>query len=486
LLAAAPLHAEEAFLTLTRTALSEKDLPTNTETLTPSDFNGWSAETAGEAAERMTSVQVSPVGGLGSVQTAQIRGATTEQNLLLIDGRPVGGIAFGGSQDMTEIPVEAIDRIEVVRGGVSALYGPNAMGGVLDVITRRGSEKATADAEYDYGSYGRNIFRASGGGKSGPLDFFVYGDTQHEDGFRQNSQADTLNAGGNVGVTLSNASRLTVDGSEYQSAVGVPGQIFIPTNQFNNDAERQATTPDAKQYTDTKALRFAYTEPLPAESQLSLKAWGSERRIIYKDDFSNTDRFEGSHGAEAQFDLPLGFVVGGDFIHDREDSTDHLTPSNTFIRFAENYAFFAQDTMKWKMITLIPSGRFDHHTAFGDTSNPRVQALADATPWLRFSGSSARSFRAPTIDDLYYPHTDFGAFADPFSGRYTDFTYQGNPGLKPETAWTYDAGFELYDDRASLQATYFRANVTNLIQTIDTFTTHSGTGADPTWKRRRL
>ena len=165
-----------------------------------------------------------------------------------------------------------------MRGGVSALYGPNAMGGVLNVITRRGTDKPTADAEYDYGSYGRNIFRASAGTKSGPLDVFVYGDTQHEDGFRQNSQADTLNVGGNVGVVLPGASKLTVDGSEYQSQIGVPGQIFIPTNQFNNDAERAATTPDAKQNTDTKALRAAYTVPLPDRViEMSLKAWGSQR-----------------------------------------------------------------------------------------------------------------------------------------------------------------------------------------------------------------
>jgi outer membrane receptor protein involved in Fe transport len=60
-----------------------------------------------------------------------------------------------------------------------------------------------------------------------------------------------------------------------------------------------------------------------------------------------------------------------------------------------------------------------------------------------------------------------------------DSTYQGNPNLRPETAWTYDAGFELHNDDASFKATYFRANVTNLIQTINVYTTNSGTLADP-------
>jgi len=156
-------------------------------------------------------------------------------------------------------------------------------------------------------------------------------------------------------------------------------------------------------------------------------------------------------------------VVGGNFIHDREDSTDDVTPANNFIRSVDNWSLFAQDTMKWNMFTLIPSGRFDHHGQFGQTSNPRVQLLADTTPWLRFSGSAARSFRAPTIDELYYPFTDFGTFNG------TDFTFQGNPNLKPEKAWTYDAGFEVHVQEYAFKATYFRANVTNLIQAVNNF-----------------
>ncbi len=479
-----PGPKNEVFVTLTRTDISQKDLPSNTQVLTPEEFKGWSAQTAGEAARRMTSVQVNSVGSLGSVQTMQIRGASTSQNLLLIDGRPVGGVAFGSSQDLTEIPVEQIDHIEVVRGGASALYGPNAIGGVLNVITRRGPSDGNTEtsAGYEYGSYGRAIFRANLGSKTGPVDYFLYGNSQHEKGFRANGQADTQNVGANLGFNLFDKARLTVDGSFYEGETGVPGLSFISPNQFNNDIERRATTPHAKQDTDTKALRTALAVPLPMNSLVTARFWGSQRSVIFKDDFSNTDLSQISKGGSLQAELPLGFMVGGDFIHDHEDNTDHLTTTNSFGRFAENYGFFAQDTMKWKIFTLIPSGRFDHHSAFGSTANPRVQAMADATPWLRFSGSSARAFRAPTIDDLYYPFTDFGTFAndftDPFS-RNTRFTYQGNPNLRPETAWTYDAGIELHNESASIKATYFRANVRNLIQTVNTFTLHSGTFLDP-------
>ena len=201
------------------------------------------------------------------------------------------------------------------------------------------------------------------------------------------------------------------------------------------------------------------------DSKMSVTLWDSQRRIFYKDpdSFVDTARYEYSKGAETQFSLPLGLTVGGNFITDREDSGDNITPANSFIRSVDNWSVFAEDTMRWKMLTLIPGGRYDHHEQFGDTTNPRVQLLADAMPWLRFSGSAARSFRAPTIDELYYPFTDFGVFDG------VDSTFQGNPNLQPEKAWTYDGGFEIHVQDYSFKATYFRANVTNLIQSVNNF-----------------
>lgn len=142
--------------------------------------------------------------------------------------------------------------------------------------------------------------------------------------------------------------------------------------------------------------------------------------------------------------------MGGNFIHDREDVQDFITPSNSFIKFVENWGIFAQETFRSGPFSVIPSGRYDKNSQFGDTANPRVQAMVDATDFLRFSGAAGRSFRAPSIDDV-----------TPQPG----FNYLGNPDLKPETAWTYDAGFELHKSSVSLQATYFRANISNLIQT---------------------
>ena len=161
--------ASEAFVTLTRTSMPQsKTFRPIRKRSRPMILTAGRLKQAGQAAERMTSVQVLPIGGLGSIETARrFAGPARAKTSSADRWSPRGGnCLFGASQDLTEIPTEDIDHIEVVRGGISALYGPNAMGGVLNVITRRGSsEKPAADAEYDYGSYGRNIFRGSAGAK---------------------------------------------------------------------------------------------------------------------------------------------------------------------------------------------------------------------------------------------------------------------------------------------------------------------------------
>lgn len=461
------------FVTLTRTAYQADALPTSAEVVKPETFKKYDAQNAGEAIANETDVQELPinaVGGLSGAAVASIRGASSAQTLVLIDGRPMEGFALG-TADLSEIPTEEIDHIEIVRGGASALYGPNAMGGVINVITKRAQYHGLpiSDVGYETGSYGRQGFTLDFGSRSGPLDYYFYGDNKWISGFRSNSDDRQYNVGGNLGYSMGKAGKLLFDLSSYHNDAGIPGPncgpndpfcltgIPLPPNAFNNKDEKPASSPTARQDVITDYVRTSYLLPLPADSLLTLRAFGMQREVQYMDpddpnpfNVSDTDRHEQDKGTEAQLALPYGLLFGGNFLHDREDNTDLITPSNTFIRSLDNWGVFGQDTLKQGPFTLIPSGRFDHNSQAGDSKNPRIQLIADATDWLRFSGSAGRSFRAPTIDELFYVSPG----------------YVGNPNLLPETAWTYDSGFELHQDSTSFQATYFRANVSNLIQAV--------------------
>lgn len=451
----------DVFVTLTRSAYALKDLPFNAQTVKPAVGQAYDAQNVGDVLSRVTSVSVAPQWGLGGSRLAGIRGATSNQTLVLIDGRPVGGVGLSASQDLAEIPQEQIDHIEIVRGGVSALYGPNAIGGVINVITKRATYegKPVSDIGFEMRSYDNQSYRLNFGSRYGPVDYFFFGNRQVESGFRDNSDARTHNLGGNVGVSMGKAGKLQFDVATYHALAGVPGQqsTNIPPSQYNNSREKAASTPDARQETDSAYLRTSYMLPLPMDSLATLRLFGSQRQVQFEipSYFVDTDRHEQSKGGEAQFNLPLGLMAGGSFVRDRLDSDDFITPSNHYIARVENWGLFLQDEMKWKMLKLIPSVRHDKHSVAGESTNPRVQLVADATDWLRFSASAARSFRAPTIDDLFTPFTDFGG----------GYSYVGNPNLKPEKAWTYDAGFQVGSDSTSVRIGYFRSNISNLIQT---------------------
>lgn len=441
------------FITLTRTAFPITQLPTSADIVTPERFEKVDAQNAGEAIAKETGIQTLPLGLLGSVLTAGLRGSPDAQVLVLQDGRPLSGVSLK-SPDLSQIPVESIDHIEILRGGSSALYGANAVGGVINIITKRATYpgRPVSHVSYETRSFGAQVYRLNFGSRKGPADYFFYGNQQWESGFRDHSDARSYNVGGNFGLSMGHAGKFLFDASSYHINAGVPGFLSVAPNQFNNELEKMASSPNARQTTDVQYVRTSYLLPLPADMLLALRLFGSQKEVDFADPGpaspSSTDRNEQSKGGEVQWNLPLGLLAGGSFIRDREDNLDRLVSTNSFIRSVENWGVFLQENFRWNFLTLIPSGRYDHHSQFGDTLNPRVQLLADANPWLRFSGSAARAFRAPTIDDLYF----------------TTPTNIANPNLLPEKAWTYDAGFEIHPDSHSLRVTYFRANVSNLIQ----------------------
>src|SRR5437879_7207080 len=191
------------FVTLTRSAFPQNALPTNVDVVTPEIFQKFDAQNAGEAISRQTSVQILPIGRLGSLVTVRLRGSSSNQTLVLLDGRPVEGVALG-TPDLSEISVEQIDHIEIVRGGVSALYGPNAMGGVINILTKRATYTGApvSHVGYERASYVRRIYQLDFGSRLGPVDYFFYGNQQWESGFRDNSAARQHNMGGNLGAAM--------------------------------------------------------------------------------------------------------------------------------------------------------------------------------------------------------------------------------------------------------------------------------------------
>ena len=215
---------ENALFTLTRTTLAKKDWPANAEIVTMDDIRLFGARNAGEAVSRLAGVLVLPQGEPNAPLGAGIRGGTDRQTLVLVDGRSVSGIDLDPA-DLTEIPLEQIDHIEIVRGGMSALYGPNASGGVINVISKRAAYTGLplSHVSYEARSYSSHQTRLDFGTRWDRVDMTFYGNAHRLSGFRDNTDTRLTNIGGNIGVSLGAAGKLQVDMANFHRHTGDPG-----------------------------------------------------------------------------------------------------------------------------------------------------------------------------------------------------------------------------------------------------------------------
>ena len=200
-----------SFITLTRTLIPDRSVAANADSVFPENARAFDAQNAGEALSHATGLLFQPQGASGYPLNAGIRGASAGQTLVLMDGRPMEGAALGAA-DLSEIPIEQIDHIEIVRGGLSALYGPNAMGGVINVITKRAVYRGfpISHVSYEGASYGRQTYKLDYGSRQGPVDYFFFGDQQCQSGFRSNSDNSQYNIGGNAGVSMGGAGKISL------------------------------------------------------------------------------------------------------------------------------------------------------------------------------------------------------------------------------------------------------------------------------------
>ncbi len=187
--------------------------------------------------------------GNGKTASVDIRGfgeTGTLNVLVLVDGRRVNDIDLSGV-DWTQISLDQVERIEIVRGSGSVLYGDNATGGVINIITKRPEKPFSTQAEGVAGSYGYYKGGASAGGKWGPLSAILSASYQDTDGYRENGFLKAKDVGGKIIYDLNENISFNLSGSFHQDDSGLPGGL--PKAIY--EVDRRATlAPDDKAKTD--------------------------------------------------------------------------------------------------------------------------------------------------------------------------------------------------------------------------------------------
>jgi len=426
----------EVVVTATRIEQPAAGLPVTINVVKAEEITASQSRNVGEALSLLPGVVVKTQGSLGALTSVRVRGATSTQVLVMVDGRPLNS-AQSGTVDLADIPVADVERIELLRGPGSSLYGAYALGGVINIITKKGGGPARTEVSSAAGSLGTSNYNLSHSGGEGKLGYTFDIDKTSSDGFRPNSAYDADSYSARADLSLDKASSLTLSLQKLNATKGVSGSETWPT-------------PYATQWNDNNYLSLRYDRSDTGGKSFA-NIFFHQDNLRYRDDDpfwpTNTRHDNDALGLTLQRDSALGatghLVYGLDWRHDNIDSLDLGRHS------AVTRAAYVQGEMAaTDRLTVIAGGRYDSHSIYGSQFSPRVGATYRLGGSL-IRASAGQGFRPPVFQDLYWNEPPYMV---------------GNPDLQPERSNAYELGLERELFNTSTRFTLFRQDVKNLIR----------------------
>jgi len=444
---------KEVVVTATRTETDASNVSAFVTVVRPEDLPV-RPKTATDMLKAVPGLRISQYGGGLSLAPPSIRGSSANQVLIMIDGVRLNS-ARGDGVDLSDIPADIIDRIEVVRGGSSALYGSDAIGGVINIITKRGTQRPSTTLSLTGGSF--DTFGATVS-HSADLEKLAFALSLH---YAESEGDFPYEFRGTQTKRIQNGS-YTARGAFVRGSYRLGPGTQLGLTHILNDSDKhlpgriEFPTPDAEQKNQWSLTTLVLEQKdfLAKGLSASLTAhWRAEHLSYYDPMFVGRDP-SGYSGHRTGAELLLCYSAGLHqlitFAASASDEKQNSVNSGTHTRttssvFLQNLVSLLDDK-----VILTPAARLDRYSDVGRSFNPKLGVCLKPLPFLSFKANASRSFRVPGLDDLYWPRSAFTA---------------GNPDLEPEKCHNWDAGFELrIEDSVRLEAAYFLNRAKNLIQ----------------------
>lgn len=397
--------------------------------------------------------------GTGRSREASIRGMGGGHTLILLDGRRITG-GYNAIVDLKQIPVLLIDHIEIVRGPGSALYGSEAAGGVINIITSQPPQQteAAVDARGGVGLAAEQSLQGQVGTAAGPLRATIAAAHGKQDGWD-----DAAEAGQEVDDTQ-------LDTVYTRAAVDLaPGQVLSlggEWGEFQRDGQRYYMNAERKRAGDEKRIGGYLQYELAADTpyRAMVRVYGNQSKGSYQ--FSPTA--PSGNADENQRELlqletrgsyqvvnGLTLTAGGELRWETLEG-DQLSSYDDDHKSDQIKAMYGQfDWSPNAWLNLVGSLRFDDYANSGSQVTPRLVASVFIPSGKLWAGYG-QGFRAATLDELY---------GQVYRRQGKDL-YLGNEDLDPETSDSFEAGAELHNQRVRGQLVYFHNRVEDLIDLV--------------------
>ena len=394
-----------------------------------------------ELLARQPGVEIVQNGGPGAVAGVFLRGANRGQTLVLIDGVRIAS-SSAGATSLEAIPLDQIDRIEILRGPASSLYGADAIGGVVQVFTRRGTGAPTGNASAGYGTYRTWDARAGVSGATGRVQYALQAAAKSSNGFSTitNPANFLFNPDPDGYRNRSVSANLGFSAAPEQEFTGQYFRSWLD-NQFDGGPDfddRTITVAETWQVASRNRLASFWVSQLSAGAGID----DSQTQTAYGNSpFKTTQR---QYAWQNEFTLPVGALTAG--VERREE---HVATDAAFATTErDTNSLFGIYQLRVGEHALQANLRRDDSSQYGGKTTGALTYGYRFAPSLRVTAGYATGFKAPSFNDLYYP-----GFA--------------NPDLVPETSKNLEAGAYWNGDvaGASLEARaiVYRNRVSQLI-----------------------
>jgi vitamin B12 transporter len=455
------LETREVVISATKTPLPVTHLTSAVEVIKEEELTRRRVKTVADALRLAQGLTVFSSGGPGTQTSVRIRGGNADQVLVLIDGAIMNSPTLG-SFDFANLTTDNIERIEILRGAQSMLWGADAMGGVINITTKKGIGAPSASSFFEYGSFSSIREGGQVSGQKGPIDFSAAISRWDYTGFsavnyrRGASERDGFHnwqGSTRLGIRLPYEGRLDLNFRFLQGRTDFDGGFgpgFDVLGAYSNSQQyvysasyQQPLTAWWNQVlTVSRQNEILHSFPGTFQRDLSTGVVSNPFDPLFNPDSKfNTvsNRIELQHNV--QIGKPLLLTAGYQYREQQGEnlnlSTGGTTISNHII---SSHAGFAQAQLNlWDRVFGTAGVRQDEYNVFGSATTYRTTAgYLHQETGTKVRGSYATGFRAPTINQLFFP--DFG-----------------NTNLKPEKSQSMDVGVDQYllNNRLTLSAGYF-------------------------------